>query len=735
MSGAQSTMVHPVPAGRDIADGEWDRFDKLVRKKSAKTIEDAKTGPVKKFARAIRLISLADPDAKIGKGGQCLRQHDNEAYEVLEPRKALVDARRAELFQTREVQKVFDDAKTDAAAVTLGPILGRAQSYRDYLMSPAFAARLDKEAESKRPALLTTCLVRLHTLEPKHGEAVAEHWTAQQLCRTPIAMLQDLPQQQVERALRDLLDVLADLSHKEQVTRGVVPAELRRAPPGGPVLSLYKCLASEPARTSIARALTRGMKTPYLRDQLDRVGTDRALEALAGYDNHTARFVEALKRTDSTRRMFSTILGAWALAATCTSPDGAAGDAAYRHRRAASSLQAAVAFVGATDETLCAAGDAFNWLRTQVTGKSYRYVATGAVAPNRLHHIAKCGPVDKVCKGLGPLGEALSLYVSALQVGVERKNQDTAGTVAAIGGCLCAVMGFCYTITVIGGAAFPPFLIVSAVIGIGAFLLNEFCGKSGLHGQITEDLTALGVFGSEAKALSSYKRSIRDNNAGGSLNRDTAKAYRGAPTLSLNKRLEVINGCIKGKTKATQETIVWTMFRDSRSVPANFIYLIEATDPARIADELEDDNEARDVMLWALDAYQALGRAPGRGFDEQLVEHCSQHRSYMIVGFFRELDRPQRAKAFDKVPGSVLREAAGKLVKGHTDGQDECTLSTLLAFATLAQLDAVFGNDFKFARRVEDELTAKQWKALYRRMVSTDATSRLRAAAKYANGG
>ncbi|MBV1859913.1 MAG: hypothetical protein KUG77_15990 [Nannocystaceae bacterium] len=734
MNGAQSSIALPAPAGRDITDTQWDEFDKLVRQKAAKVIEGATSGAVHRFQAAIRLISLSDPKAKLGKRQQCLREHDNDAYEVLEPRKALVDARRAELFQTDEVQKVFSNAKRDAAAVTLGSLRGRAQSYRNYLMSPAFAARLETEADSKRSALLTSCLVRLHTLEPSYGEIVAEHWTARQLCRSPIAMLQDLPQQQVERALVDVLEVLAKLSHEEEVARGVVPAQLRGAPPGGPVLSLHKCLAQEPMRTSIARALTRGMKTPYLRDQLDRVGTDRALRALADYDSHTARFVETLRRTDSTRRMFSTLLGAWALAATCTSPDGAAGDQAYRHRQAASSLQAAVAFVGSTDETLCAAGDAFNWVRTKITGKSYRYVATGAVAPNRLHLIAKHGLVDKTCKGLGPLGEALSLYVSALQVGVEMKNHDTAGTVAAIGGCLSAVMGFCYTLTVIGGAAFPPFLIVSAVIGVGAFLLNEFCGTSGLTGKITDDLTALGVFGSEAKALSTYKRSIRENNAGGSLNRETAKAYRGAPALSLNKRLEVINGCIKGKTKATQETIVWTMFRDSRSVPANFVYLIEATDPARIADELEDDNEARDVMLWALDAYQALGRPPGRGFNEQLVEHCSQHRSYMIVRFFRELDRPQRAKAYDRVPGSVLREAAGKLCKGHTNGQDECTLSTLLAHATLAQLDAVFANDYKFARRVKGELTAKQWKALYRRMVGTGATSGLRAAAKHANG-
>lgn len=734
MNAAQSSMVLPAPAGRDITDTQWDRFDKLVREKAAKTIEAATSGAVYKFQTAIRLISLSDPNAKIGKHQQCLRQHDNEAYEVLEPRKALVDARRAELFQTPEVQKVFSDAKRDAAAVTLGSLQGRAESYRNYLLSPAFAARLDAEAESKRAALLTSCLIRLHTLEPSYGEAVAEHWTAQQLCQSPIAMLEDLPQQQVERALLDLLEVLAKLSHEEEMSRGVVPADLRGVPPVGPVLSVYKCLAEEPSRTSIARALTRGMKTPYLRDQLDRAGTDRALEALARHNNHTARFVEALKRTDSTRRVFSTILGAWALAAACTSPDGSTGDQAYRHRRAASSLQAAVAFIGATDETLCVSGDAFNWLRTKITGKSYRYVATGAVAPNRLHLIAEHGLVSKTCKWLGPFGEALSLYVSALNVGVEMKNHDTAGTVAAIGGCLSAVMGFCYTLTVIGGAAFPPFLIVSAVIGVGAFLLNEFCGTSSLTGRITDDLTTLGVFGSEAKALSAYKRSIRNSNAGGSLNRETAKQYQGAPRLSLNKRLEVINGCIKGKTKATQETIVWTMFRDSREVPANFVYLIEATDPARIADELEDDNEARDVMLWALDAYQALGRPPGRGFNEQLVEHCSQHRSYMIVRFFRELDRPQRSRAYDRVPGSVLREAAGKLCKGHTNAQDECTLSTLLGHATLAQLDAVFANDYKFARRVEDELTAKQWKALYRRMVGAGATSGLRAAAKYANG-
>ncbi len=730
MSGARVKKVHDVPAGRDISDDDWESFDKAARKHAAEAIRGRSAGPIHQFGIAVRLIGLADPKAMLGEGRENLREHDLEAYRVLEPRKALVDARRAELFQTPEVQTMLAEAK--AAAVTkLGS--GRAQAYRDYLMSPAFAAVLDKKPASERTAHLSKCLVRLHTLEPSHAEAVAEHWTAQQICQNPIALLQSLPPAQAERALRDLLEVLVKLSHEEQVRCGVVPADLRGGPPGGPLLSMHKCLADEPSRTAIARALVRGVRAPSFRDVLERIGTDRALDSLARYDNRSAQFFEALKRSDPSRRMLSTILGAWGLIASATSPNGAAGDEAYRHRRAAASLQAAVAFIGGADETLCAAGDAFNWLRTAVTGKRYRLIATGATAPNRLHLLAKLGPIDKACKFLGPLADALSLYVSALNVGVEMRNRDPAGVVASIGGCISAVGGFCYGLTVIGGAAFPPFLIASAVIALGSYLLNEFAGQSSLTGQIKDDLQALGVFRSEDRALADYKTAVRSNNAGRSVDRTTVRGYQGASTLSLNKRLEVINGCIKGKTKATQETIVWTMFRDSRSVPGNFVYLIEATDPTRIADELENDNEARDVMLWTLDAYQALGRPPGRGFSEQLLEHCSQHRSYLIVRFFCELDRPQRCKAFDRLAGSVIREAAGKLCKGHTNGQDECALSTLLAHATLAQLDTVFGDDRTFARRVEDELSCKQWKALYRRMVSAEASSRLRAVAVYAN--
>ncbi len=693
--------------GRDIADADWERYDTLSKSLVSKRIEDAKPRTnLHQLGLASFLLALRDADNLGTNGRKSLKHADKEAYQVLELRRTLVEARRTDLLKQQDVQDALRSAEQQAAQTAFGNPKRRAEDYKTFLLSDVFWDRVRYKGKKPRSERMSECLMRLNALDPSAAEQVAHGWVAKEMGQDPGAVLCSLPTGQAEKAARDLLDYLASLPEVQRVGMGHLPAQVRPGSTMNPAVAIHECLAAPEQRAAIARALTRSLRAPGLRRSLQTDDAQTIFDTLKHYNVEGAQFADKMTKSAFLGRGIAAVFSLWSVAAVYESFPPRDGNGRLRKEQLAAGSQAAIGMLGSAPafaKLVCPTPD------TKQVGAVTRALAHGS-------------KIKLVCGALSIVGDCVGLYFACRGVEAELKNEDTVGVVTNIASCIASVGGFSIGLSMIcGGAACPPLLIGAAALAIGAALVDGFFGQSALTGKVYEHLRDLGISGSEEDTREEFYASTRGRS------RAAVRACSASATLPLNKRLELINGCAKGKTKGYEETTIWKMFADTRAQPQAFVWLIESTDPARVADELEDTREAADLLKWTLLAYDGVGRPPGRGFAEQLLEHCRQHRWKPLHAFIDELsDSPRLTKLYQKVSAATIKAACQALMKDKTNAGAEYALCHLLVFASMKQLNEMFSYATNYARDVKDELEPDQWKRIYRRINSDHADQGVR---------
>ena len=659
--------------GRDITDTEWGRYDQTVKSRVAALIAaegklpEARRdrSPLHQLGLCAFLLSLRDAEDLGKHKKQTLAQYDRDAYEVLELRHGLLAEKHATLLKNPTVAAALQKADAEAIRETLGDRVQRARDYRTHLLSDRLWDAVRSDPPKQRTERLHTCLLRLAALDPRAAEAVAQGWIAREVHADPVGVLQSVSTERAEAAATALL------VHLERQ----IPPTVRSGHPAAPLAALQECLAQPAARTAIARGLTRSLQVPALRQQLQRCDAQAIYATLAHYDVRAGRFMDLLTRSDVPGRTLGSFFALWSIVAVAASfpLHDEAGE--LRTQQVTAGLQGALS-LGAN------AGSLAKWVSERASSK--------LTVPSR---------------ALVVVGDALGVYLAARGMAAEQKNQDTVGVVANALLCVASVNSFALTLSLVcGGAACPPLLIASFAVILGAALLDGMFGESALTGTVRRHLDTLGITQQENDVRRSYDRTLRNTS------RDSVRASAATSNLGLTQRLALINSCAKGKTCGYEEATIWKMFADTRAQPQAFIWLIESSDPARIAEELEDTNEACDVLTWTLRAYASAGRPPGRGFDQQLVALCKAHRWQPLWAFIDAVsDDPQLLRAYEAVAPETLRLACVALMDGHTGEGAETALCHLLAFASATQVEVLFKAGTNFARRVENELPQKQW--------------------------
>lgn len=711
--------------GREIVNAEWERYDALAKSAISSKIEAAtkRSNPrnpsnLHKFGVATFLLALRDAETLGKKGKNTLRKEDAEAYQMLELRRQQVQDHYTALMDKPDVRDTLRSCEAAAAKQAFGNPPARAKSYKVFLLSDSFWEGLRKEPAKERSAKMSKCLMRLNALDASAAEDVAHGWMGKELEVDPLSLLVELPVNEAEKAARDLLDFLAELPEVQHLRAGRLPPRVTSAPSMTPAAGIYAFVNDPKHRASIARSMTQAIRAPQIRAQLQRsTDANAVFRALRDYKIDGAGFLDTLTKSQFMGKGVAAFFSLWGLSAISKSfpPRDAAGR--LKKEQLAASVQAGFGLAGSLPTITRFCADGIGALLPATLISDFKSLPGAAKVGGKVTALAP--KIVALCDALPILGDSVGLYFSCRGLEREMKNKDSVGMVANIAGALSNVGGFMAALVYVGtGVACPPLVIGSLALALGGALLDGFFGESELTGKIKQHLETLGIFKAEAGARDAYANRL------GSRSSKSVRKYSGSSTLPLAERLKVITGCIKGKTKEWEETTVWKMFKDTRSQPQNFIWLIEATDAARVADELEDSREAADLLSWTLSAYASMGRVPGRGFTEQLIELCKQHRWQPLYCFIDDLaDDPLGiGKAFDKVPAKELKRACKELMDGKTGEGAETALCHLLAFASPAQLNEIFHYDSVYAGRVKSELPADQWKRVRKQMTGRGAS-------------
>ena len=756
-------------AAVEINEAGWKRINDAIAEATGKAFTEADPGTdLHKLGVALSLLALLDTEILGKQENQTLAQYDPEARDVLALRKALLEQKRDQWFESKTVTDALLDARQKGVEAALGADwLTQLENHGEWLGSAEFLNALERMSEKDRSDRLKAEALKVGALSPEIAQDVAVMWLAWELQKRPLHLIRSIPQAEAEKALEDLLELLEKMSRSEASIKSATgPAGTE----GATLIAghaIQDLLATAVSRRAIARGMTNVMRTRGYYGSLDQ-GDGRLIARLKADNVPGAELLERITKAGFVGRGVTTFFSLWGLSAVSAAfpPRDESGNIRWNQLAVSGSTGLAIAS-NIPDMAKFLTDDVGPFLKNTLLGEYGRRAMQrmGNVAPRivgksgGMLRAAQAAKFAKVCQVLGVVGDAIALPLAIIAVRDEFRNEDAVGQVTSVIGALSAAGGLVggglmLWATFIGTSAATgvglPLAVGAMIVGIAVAIIDAFFGESALTGQIRQDLRYLDISTEEESTTRDLTTATRTRTMHGygygygygghtyqqRYRVSNAQIRARARSADKFEKIRLLNQHLEGWTDGGDETLIYDVLRDTPIAGNQFLDLIEGVDARRIASELERSGQASKIMARTAQAYHAAGRAPGPAFNAQLLYHAEEHRDETLNAFYDLLkdsgasgDQLNRA-VYQKVEPSVLKQVTKSLMAGDTNNGEERAIYRTLGKTSWTQFGAVIGGDEDYVEDLKDELERDQWADVRRWMADPKAGSQANSLAR-----
>ena len=184
------------------------------------------------------------------------------------------------------------------------------------------------------------------------------------------------------------------------------------------------------------------------------------------------------------------------------------------------------------------------------------------------------------------------------------------------------------------------------------------------------------------------------------------------------EKITIVSGLLDNPG-GEDESLIYGVLCDTPHTRNEFLGVMEGLDCKRVAKELEDDEEAADIMNRTLQAYHTAGRPAGPAFYDQFEMHCRRQRWKVINRFidtvdqnlYRELDADKLYRAISMFDYDGHKNDEGKVAFKLLEKASWSQFNTMLELGHLV-----------FVNLMKELMPEDRWFALHDRMRSANAT-------------
>ncbi|MEZ0373874.1 MAG: hypothetical protein ACAI44_32585, partial [Candidatus Sericytochromatia bacterium] len=165
------------------------------------------------------------------------------------------------------------------------------------------------------------------------------------------------------------------------------------------------------------------------------------------------------------------------------------------------------------------------------------------------------------------------------------------------------------------------------------------------------------------------------------------KLKQAAMAASIEGRAQIIKELLGlGVTRAHHEQLIFDILHDTGW--EDFPKLVNLLDMRQLASELENDQQAGEVLSWIAKVEVTAKGQTGVKFDLFATYLAEKHRQGALDAFLGA-PHTRDSQLQHKIPGSLMADLVQKLMDGHTDTDEENTIYRLFEAASWEQTDAM----------------------------------------------
>lgn len=748
---------------RRISDATMKTLEKESKKQVSEKLKNATEGTsLHRLALSLSLLDMLESTTLGSDNNLTLAQFDDDARNTLSMRESQLERLADDLLVCSDATVAFEQAYNDAKRIVLGPGYRSAiAQFANFLVSDTFYKSLPSHGAARRDALAVE-MSKLRALDPELATRTAAEFLGMEIAHAPGRVINAFTLDECVDAVYQVLSLLAEVERSQSAcgapTGGAGQgAKAQDAQVVGESVGMQSVLdglktgatcadtskkvadllENTAKRMSVARDLAKGLKH---RSSAGMLGDDAKIAQSAQWLRHNgygkaATVATWLQDHPMFGRGLASFTGLVALA-------GVAFTFSFRDSKGnvnwdqvlggastvASSLGNAPTYIKFFKE------DSVKLAKTVMRREGIRLAKTAAEAGASCTAVAaKASRFVRFCKVMGPVGDVLSLPVGCYAIKQELENEDTVGVVCQGVAMGSSVLGLFALAAASGSTGIGlPLAALAIAAGLAALLVDWAWGESAMTGDIKKKLRYLEITDGEddvyrklAQRTVTRRGSYGGYNVGGTY---TYKAQENLPhktvrsnvrSASVEHKQALINKYMEGSTSGSQETLIYSVLKDTRGNNDEFLALVESIDTKVLADELETGWQARSVMSWIVSAYTKAGTPTTNTFGDFFEHLCSQHRSGVINDFFKYLSPPDK-KTFQKHDAASLRRGTEKLMDNTTYNSDERAIYEILKATSYSQFNTlVEGGKKSYAERLQSELESYQWNNVRKWMLDT----------------
>lgn len=652
-----------------------------------------------KLGRALTLEGLLESRSS---AGQTLEQVDQQAYDVLFPRKQAIEQRRTHYLQDHATAELIRRARERGVRKWAAQI----DSHARYLMSDDFQNELSGHSDARRNDVYQQQLIWLGSVDPQKAAEVASSWAADYMMQYPLAaiMADGIEPAALSASFNKVVVLLAKSSATIEGLSKVLNTVQAQPTAGAELAAALKASGVPRLATGPSGAAAMGRGVNGLLDSLPGASLVKHIH------NHTASY----------GRGITTFFVIWSLFLI--------DDLAADERTTKSDLfnvAMATRFLGAAPnvakflvEDIKRLHPFFRWTMTNSLGpKLGGGLSSGGKSV--LEAISGVGKFGKVFFGIfGVVSNGIMLGISVYGAYVEvAHNEDAAGFVASVlssisfgAGTGSGLLALGVAISGVGTVAVAALAAVSAFAMVLSVAVNWMWGESNLTGAIRRDLRRLDITTEEEDLW------IESNiNKDATHARDALVDRDEVETRILNaspyERQAQLNNILDGYTPGANETMVANVLMEVSL--SEFLPLIESLGPRRVASELDNPQQAARVMARTATAYEERNQAPGTAFNAQLLSHAYEHNAATIIAFLELIS----AELYGRIEPGIVIEATELLMNEHTNTAEQTAVAKLLLNCSVAQFDTVATRGgHRYLLRVKGEVSVDEWRTIHAKL-------------------
>ncbi|PKL78337.1 MAG: hypothetical protein CVV27_03440 [Candidatus Melainabacteria bacterium HGW-Melainabacteria-1] len=624
-------------------------YNTLVRAR----LDQARPGtPLDKFETSLRLMASL---------GDSRLQQDTQAWEVLQMRRAQIEAQYQNLTQSPEIKQVFASARTEALRQVFGQDLQpRAQAQAAWLLSDDFQQQLDALKGPEIQARVQQELSNLAALNPKLAEQVAGELFEKTLSRQAIKSLQSAGAEG-DAARAGLGQALSVYLKAQQSAAGIgmqATNLARLSSLGDEKLAELGQAVADLAQGSGAVTQDAQKLANTLLDRVDDLPLEMRQDASALISHLHAQ----------------NILGTVLLAGSV---------AGLLNRELP---QDPKAWVGLTTASLGTAS---------MSHFAFRLVGLNQAADlaGKLNFKAALGGLQ--IPVLGSVLTGINTTLDAMAFVDELYNEDSVGATSralGVGSGLATLAA----ITLMSGPAAPVTLIGATVVGVTAWGIDSVWGESDLTGRIRQQLRQTGISEQEQALL--------------------ATATSGKSPGSNPERAALIAALMDQATDSAEESQIHQILMQTPD--QDFLPLLAQLHLPRLCAELENTTQVVDLLKRSTELAAAEGKPPAPVLAPMLSSLAEARRGEALSNFVRQAAPEQLSGLSTEQLQHMVQDLSAGWHKSSTQKQ---AIVDLLSHPGLRQQSQVLLSDPETLPRLSQLLPGKDTAVLLSRMLQDRA--------------